>query len=111
MRAVRILNTNRKITSQTVYRNLEFGRRITVGEKTKCNAQVDDTLTKVKGCTHPVRKCTDLELQLLETGDIHGLSHSMSQIHHMIIPCPDLAVVSKPVPVKESVRMFKKHGD
>lgn len=40
------VNTNREITTQSIYRYLEFTRCIAVGKETERNAQVDDTLEK-----------------------------------------------------------------
>lgn len=41
-----VTKTDREITSETVYCDLEFTRCIAVGKETKCDAQVDDALTK-----------------------------------------------------------------
>jgi hypothetical protein len=50
-----------------------------VGKETKCNAQVDDTLKKKnEWLLALVWKFKDLELQLLETGDIHRLDNIIS---------------------------------
>lgn len=43
---VYVVNTDREVASQTLLCNLEFTRCIPMGEETKCDAQVDDGLTK-----------------------------------------------------------------
>lgn len=75
----RVVNTNRKIAPKAIHCNLEFSRCIAMGEKTKCNAEVDDTLLNMNNCTHIIWKFLNLELQFFETSDIHSLDSSMSQ--------------------------------
>ena len=43
-----VVNTNREVASQALFCNFEFSRRIPMGKETKCNAQVNDGLTKTK---------------------------------------------------------------
>lgn len=73
-----MVDTNWEIAPQACCCNLEFPRCVAMGEETKRNAQVDDTLSGMNNCTHIVWKSTNLELQLFETGDIYSLDSSVS---------------------------------
>ena len=73
------VNMNRKVASQAFFRDLEFSCCITMGKESECYTQVDDTLPDMSSCARIIWKSMNLELQLFETGDIHGLNDSVSR--------------------------------